>query len=196
MRGGKIRSRLCIVLRLILWLCICAFGSSADCRAETRRALLVGINAYEPSATTAPSESEKKVVESKPNKGRGSFFNLDGCLNDVAAMQETLITRLGFKAENIRVLTDSQAKRDSILAAFQEHIIDEAAAGDVCFFFYAGHGSRIRNLKTDKPTGMDSTIVPADSCEGVIDIRDKELARRCNKALDKGVILTAVFDSC
>jgi hypothetical protein len=196
MRGGKIRSRLCTGLRLILWLCICALGSSADCRAETRRALLVGINAYKPSATTAPSQPQEKVVESKPNKGRGSWSDLDGCLNDVAAIKEIVIGRLGFKAENVRVLTDSQAKRESVLVSFQKQMIDEAAAGDVCFFFYAGHGSRIRNLKTDKPTGMDSTIVPADSCEGVIDIRDKELARLFNKALDKGVILTAVFDSC
>jgi hypothetical protein len=94
------------------------------------------------------------------------------------------------------VLLDAQASRSAILAAIQSQLIDQAKPGDICVFFYAGHGSLIRNLKTNKASGKDSTLVPADAYSGAMDIRDKELSRLFNRALDKGVILTAIFDSC
>ncbi|MBW8864015.1 MAG: caspase family protein [Verrucomicrobia bacterium] len=154
--------------------------------AETRRALLIGINEYAPSAS----------VTSPLATGRGSFGDLHGCVNDAEALHDVLVARFNFEPANIHTLLNADATRQKILAEIQSELIDQAAPGDVCVFFYAGHGSLIRNLKTTKPSGMDSTLVPADSSAGVIDIRDKELARLFNKAIDKGVTLTAIFDSC
>jgi len=157
--------------------------------AETRRALLVGISTY---ALSGPNGNPAQSGGCRDN-----YPNLDGCLNDVEAMQQVLISsRFGFEPNNVRMLTNSSATREHILAQIREQFIERAAKGDCCFFYFAGHGSLIRNLKSNKPSGMDSTIVPADSYLGAMDIRDKEIARLFNQALDKGVILTAVFDSC
>ncbi|HSY19189.1 MAG TPA: caspase family protein [Candidatus Acidoferrales bacterium] len=158
-----------------------------ELRAETRRALLIGINTYVPSAAL--------TVAALP-AGRGSFGDLHGCVNDAEAFRDVLMARFNFEPANIHTLLNAEATREKILAEIQTELIDNASPGDVCVFFYAGHGSLIRNLKTPKPSGMDSTLVPADSSRGVMDIRDKELARLFNKALDKGVTLTAIFDSC
>src|SRR5437867_1598704 len=121
--------------------------------AEVRRALLVGINAYQLTNIEEVAKPSRAAIEAKARKGRGTWTNLDGCINDVEAMREVLIARFGFKPENIRVLENSAATRERIFSSFREGLMDPAAAGDVSFFFYAGHGSEIRNLKATKLSG-------------------------------------------
>ncbi len=115
-------------------------------------------------------------------------------------MKEILIQRFGFEERNIIVLPnrDQEASADNILQLLQSHLIDQAKPGDVSFFFYAGHGSRIRNraAQNQNISGLDSTIVPADALFGVPDIRSKELARIYVQAPKKGVSLTVIEDSC
>ena len=159
-----------------------------------RRALLVGINTYEPTA--AERAQLVTVAGGKTKKGRGNFTDLDGCVNDVEAMRVLLIARFGFKPEHIMVLTNRQATRAAILTGIEKHLAASARAGDVAFFFYAGHGSQIVNSKSDEQDKRDETIVPADSWNGTPDIRDKELRRYFNTILEKHAVLTAVFDSC
>jgi Caspase domain len=175
-----------------VWLLILALLlhgiNPGDVQAEGRRALLIGINTYVPANSSASN--------SKPNAARTEYSNLIGCVNDVETMREILMAKFQFQSLDIHVLLESQAKRAEILGEIQKQLIDNTAPGDICLFFYAGHGSLVRNLKSNKPSGMDSALVPADSCEGAMDIRDKELARLFNKALDRGVLLTAIFDSC
>jgi broad specificity phosphatase PhoE len=79
----------------------------------------------------------------------------------------------------------------------RKYLVDEAHDGDVLLFYYAGHGSQVRNSLSYKPDKQDETIVPWDANVGAWDIRDKEIARLFNEALDKHkVTLTAIFDSC
>ena len=52
-----------------------------------------------------------------------------------------------------------------------------ASKDDVVFVYFAGHGSQVRNSKSDEPDLLDESIVPADSRRGAPDIRDKELRR-------------------
>ncbi len=189
-----------VLFAIGLWVLAC---SSQESKAETRRALLVGINIYQPGGSTVPASIPAKTIEEKAasslsttSKGRNACGNLDGPVNDVAAIREILIGKYGFKPENIHVLKDSEATREGILTALQKYLIDQVAPGDIGIFFFAGHGSQVINSKSPKPGRIDETIVPADSYQGAQDIRDKELARLFNKALDKGIILTAIFDSC
>jgi len=161
--------------------------------AQTRRAVLVGINNYVPEGTTA-----KKIVltEKAGAGGRGSWTNLEGSLNDVESIRQLLITRYGFEEKNIHVLTDAEATHANILDAIQKYLADQAAPGDVSFFYYAGHGSQMHNSLTAEEDKQDETTVPADSYKGTMDIRDKEYARAFMKVIEKGAVLTAVFDSC
>jgi hypothetical protein len=175
----------------------------APAREPVQRALLIGINTYQPSgagqsATEPVTTIEEKSVSSvaRRGKGRSGWSNLDGPINDIEAMREILISRYGFKPEHIRALKDTEATREGMLAAIRQHLIDEAAAGDVALFFYAGHGSQVLNSKSTEVDKLDESLVPADSARGALDIRDKELARLFNQSLDKGVMLTVILDSC
>ena len=168
-----------------------------------KRALLVGIGLYQPQRAdgetknqgTVSSESDGKQPAAAARNGRrAAFANLDGPKKDVAAMREVLTSKYGFTV--IDTLEDQMATRTAILAAIRKDLIEDAAAGDVCVFYYSGHGSRVKNSKGGEPDGYDESLVPADSNQGALDVRDKELARLFLAALQKGVTLTAIFDSC
>jgi hypothetical protein len=169
--------------------------------AETRRALLVGIDKYDPPSDAKPGPTKAihgstKRVAVKGNSKRQQFESLDGAVSDMDGMKILLTDKFGFREGDIKTLTNQEATADEILSAIQKHLIDSAQPGDVSLFYYAGHGSLMRNLSTPKQSGYDSTIVPADWWRGTPDIRDKELARLFRKAVQKGIALTVIADSC
>ena len=183
--------------------CTLCFCFSQLVQAETRRALLVGIDKYTPAQTTTTTSAADTTVEqhadSSPTKKpaiRGSWSDLDGAVNDVEAMRALLIARYGFQPDNIRVLTNAEATRERILTEMRQHLIEPATPGDVHVFFYAGHGSQVTNSRSTELDKKDETIVPADAHQGAWDIRDKELRHFFNEVLDKGASLTVFFDSC
>ena len=157
-----------------------------------RRALLVGINQY----AAPPAAPPDPTLAATRGRARGAFTDLDGCINDVDAMYALLVTKFGFLPQNIVVLTNSHATREAILTTFRRHLVEAAQPGDVSFFFYAGHGSQVTNSLSIESDKMDETIVPTDSWQNVPDVRDKEIRRCFNAALDKGARVTAIFDSC
>jgi hypothetical protein len=173
---------------------------SANTHAQNdKRALLIGINTYEIPGGAAPAiQPEQAITSSSANRAASSrgWTSLRGTVNDVMAMKNVLITRFGFKDENITVLLDEEASRDNILAALQTVLIDETNPGDDVFFLYAGHGSQVYNSLSNEPNRLDETIVPADANRGAADIRDKELRVIFNDAIDAGARLTLIFDSC
>ena len=76
-----------------------------------------------------------------------------------------------------------------------EQLLQKTNKGEIAFIYYSGHGSQVRNSLSLKHDQMDETMVPIDTWkEGVSDIRDKELAKMFNRFVDKGIILTVVFD--
>lgn len=104
-------------------------------------ALLVGINSY-------PSSP------------------LEGCVNDLDLQWNLLIHRFGFNPKDIYVLADEAATRTGILTAFEEHLIKQAKPGDVVFYHYSGHGSRISDpnpiIVEPGEDGLNGTFVPVD----------------------------------
>ena len=175
-------------------------------RAQTRRAVLVGINTYVPKDSTTsqagsgtPTAATATAVTSKVQKvnpGRGTWSNLRGSLNDIASIRQLLITRFGFRDADVHVLSEAQATREGIRSAIRTYLADAASAGDISFFYYAGHGSQMKNSKSPEADKLDETIVPSDALAGALDVRDKELARDFMEVIRKGAILTAIFDSC
>ena len=139
-----------------------------------KHALLVGINAY---------------PHVRP---------LGGCVNDVEAMRTALVERFGFQPDDVEVLTDAQASRDAMLAAF-DRLADRTAAGDVVFFQYSGHGSQMTDREGDEPDGMDETIVPFDSGRDPYpnrDITDDEIFAWLRRLAARTDNITLVFDCC
>jgi Caspase domain len=193
--------------------CVMPFTPAA---AQTRRALLIGINTYEP-AGTSPSHPPGCVY------GRcelGQFDNLDGSVNDAQSIADLLTSpKFGFPANRVVLLTNpnpphpapglvllpaDQTTHDGILAAMQKYLVDLPQPGDTVVFYAASHGSLRVNSKGTKLTVLvdgryvhaDSTLVPADAYKGGYDVRDREMTRIFNAALDKGIHLTIIFDNC
>ncbi len=147
---------------------------------QTRRGVVVGINQY------APTESATGFALRK-------WKDLDGAVNDAESMAALLDQR--FEFDEVTLLLEGEATREAILAALVE-LESVSNAGDVAVFYYAGHGSQVRNTGSSEADGLDETIVPSDVPDGAEDIRDKELRAYFNRILDKGALLTLIFDSC
>lgn len=184
--------------------------------AQTRRALLIGINTYQPAGTQAQHPAGCTYGRCE----LGYFENLDGAVNDAQSMADLLTgPKFGFPANNVVLLTNpapprprpgvvllpaAQTTRDGILAAMQKYLVDLPLRGDTVVFYDASHGSLRVNSNGAKLTvavggqlvHADSTLVPSDAYLGGYDVRDREMTRIFNAALDKGVHLTVIFDSC
>ncbi len=183
---------------------------------QTRRALLIGINTYQPAGTQA--EHPAGCIYGRCELG--AFENLAGSVNDAQSMVDLLTgPKFGFPADKVVLLTNpaaprprsgvvvlpaSQTTRDGILAAMQKYLVDLPQRGDTVVFYDASHGSlrinskgsKLQVLVNGKLLHADSTLVPSDAYKGGFDVRDREMTRIFNAALDKGVHLTAIFDSC
>ena len=195
---------------------ICLALFACQVTAQTRRALLIGINTYQPPGTTAAHPAGCIYGRCE----LASFENLQGSVNDAQAMADLLTSpKFGFPAANVALLTNpappqprpgvailpaEQTSRDGILAAMQKYLVDLPQRGDTVVFYDASHGSLRINSKGTKMevyadgklVHADSTLVPSDAYKGGFDVRDREMTRIFNAALDKGVHLTVIFDSC
>jgi hypothetical protein len=190
--------------RVVLkFFCLLACLSAAS--AQTKYALLIGIDTYQPPNTTVKHPAGANTGRFAP--GAPLFYNLTGPTNDVASMRSVLTsTKFGFPddEQHIHVLDNEAATRQGILAAMNQYLVEQPSKGDIAVLYIAAHGSLRVNSKSNKqvfdlagkPTPLDNTIVPADAYLGVEDVRDREIARILNKALDKGVRVTAIFDTC
>jgi hypothetical protein len=188
MRGRWTRVTEAMTMRMRIFIVSFVLAASAlSAHAGQRRALLIGINDYTASTIR---------MAARPAAPGRDWPNLGGAVNDVAILREMLVLLYGFDARDVVTLTDQAATREAILGAVERHLVAPAAKDDVLFFYYAGHGSQVRNTRSDEPDQLDESIIPADSRLGVSDIRDKELRRLFNRMLDRGARLTVLLDSC
>ncbi|KAF3566619.1 hypothetical protein DY000_02019814 [Brassica cretica] len=123
---------------------------------------------------------------------------LHGCVNDVLAMKQTLSTRFGFKQDDLEVLTDEPESKvkptgANIKAALRRMVekAQNGSGGDVLFFHYSGHGTRIPSAKPAHPFRKDEAIVPCDF-NLITDVDFRELVNQ----LPKGTSFTMISDSC
>lgn len=82
-------------------------------------------------------------------------------VNDANAIEEALISRFGFKRENVYKLLDGEATRQRIMELLGDQLTDgkKVQREDRVFFFFAGHGAT-RTLGDGRQIGF---IVPADA---------------------------------
>ena len=78
-------------------------------------------------------------------------------MNDAEAVQKMFIEKYGFKEENVKLITDSDATKDNILQGFSD-ILTQAKEKDRVVVFYAGHGETYK-----LPSGGDmGYLIPVD----------------------------------
>ena len=156
--------------------------------AETRYALLVGVNQY----------------RNLPQRNA-----LVGPANDTRSLLEYLTGTpgLGFRRENITELangqqpSDGEPSREGILGAMSS-LAGRVAPGDFVFLHFGGHGSRqkARNPATE-PDGLDEVFLPSDTGapkDGIYPnaLVDDEIGVAIDKIRSAGAFVFAVFDSC
>lgn len=97
---------------------------------------------------------------------------LSHAVRDAQAVRESLVTRFGFRADNVTLLTDAEATRANILKALNERFGDakRVKRDDRVFVFFAGHGST-RKLPSGREVGY---IVPVDA--GLNDLQTDAIA--------------------
>jgi hypothetical protein len=131
---------------------------SGNANARTRRALLVAVSDY---AASYPGRKDLRawpVLHSEL---------------DAENMRQVLVTRYGFRDEDVLILHDLKASRagnsvpgaatrDGIVAAFRSALIDPARPGDVLVFLYSGHGQQVADQDGDEPDGLDEALLPYD----------------------------------
>ncbi|KAK8494453.1 hypothetical protein V6N13_016498 [Hibiscus sabdariffa] len=128
-------------------------------------------------------------------------YELHGCINDVVAMRDVLVNRFGFEPRNIELLTDAPVEGEgsspavlptgaNIKAALSK-MVNQAETGDVLFFHYSGHGTRIPSLKPAHIFRQDEAIVPSDF-NLITDMDFRQLVNR----LPEGASFTILSDSC
>lgn len=103
--------------------------------AQTRRALLVGISAY--------------------NKEKTGWSPIHGA-NDIALMNKALV---GF---NITKLINSAATYDNIIKALNTLIL-QSKVGDIVYLHFSGHGQPYEDLEGDEDDGWDEAFIPYDA---------------------------------
>ncbi|QLE44206.1 peptidase C14 [Nostoc sp. C052] len=85
---------------------------------------------------------------------------LSGCLTDVELQKELLIHRFGFQGSDILTLTEEEASREFIEAAFLDHLGKQAKLGDVVVLHFSGYGSCVK-LETS-PDIRQNALVSAN----------------------------------
>lgn len=137
------------------------------------------------------------AIDQYPNP----HHTLQGCVADMVQFHDYLKThceRMGLTFRPL-VLADEQAKRDTVITAF-EHF-QAAQTGDQCLFFYAGHGARSAapemfwKLEADKK--IESLVCWDSRQPGGHDLMDKELSYLVWEAMrDKDMPLITITDCC
>ncbi|CDP10324.1 unnamed protein product [Coffea canephora] len=119
---------------------------------------------------------------------------LEGCYNDVETMKELLTTRCGFPPKNVVVLTD---KPDSplrptggIIRSAIDWMIEQAKAGDVLLFYFAGHG-KFDDFGKGWGCIREEFIVPCDR-NLIYSVDFRAMVNR----IPQGAHLTIIADSC
>jgi hypothetical protein len=143
---------------------------------QTKRALLIGIENYNCSP-------EQKLQD------------LKGPVNDVAKINSLLLSKFLFSNSNIKVILNDEATRDNILKSLKD-LTESIQKGDIVVFYYTGHGSLQMNSLARDGSKFDEGIVTADACQTGLLIRDKELAPIFSNMIDKGAVLTCIYDCC
>lgn len=100
----------------------------------------------------------------------GTSSELYGCINDIKNTEEILISKYGYKKENIVILSDEDKDVKDILPTGENivkhltNLISRTNTEKVSqiWFSYSGHGSHSKDILGDELDGNDEALVPLD----------------------------------
>jgi len=137
-----------------------------------------------------------------------TWTDLRGSINDVMEMRKLLDgERFQVPPANIVTLTNEQATKQKIFAAYQENLIGKAKAyfdktkkrDAVVLFQFSGHGSQAPDVDGDETDKLDETLVTYDSQDikgKNFDITDDEIFALTSELKRYTDNIVYIFDSC
>jgi hypothetical protein len=140
------------------------------------------------------------------------YPKLGGCVRDILHVKTFLTTSLRLPETNIIALTATVEigedkpiepegqwpTYENMVAAFKQ-LTARAAPGDQIYVHYSGHGGRASTVLSELKgaDGLDETLVPLDIGKpGTRYLRDVEIHKLIRDMVDKGLVVTVVFDCC
>lgn len=136
--------------------------------------------------------SKKALCVGINNYPYGDDEDLRGCINDVKAWYGVLKDQYDFSAPDMKLLTNSKAKRKDILRELK-WLLAKAKTGDVLVFANSSHGTNEKDTGNDEPDGFDEALCPYDTDSNVLLDDD---VRELISTVRSGVRLFVISDSC
>jgi len=109
----------------------------------------------------------------------------------LSLLYDVLVSKDNWMEDHIKLLLNNNAKRESILNAF-DWLISNADADDIVVFSFQGHGYSVDDENGDENDGKDEGIVPWEGIEAII--TDDELDEKFDSINCTGLML--IFNSC
>jgi len=127
---------------------------------------------------------------------------LHGCVNDANDMASVLKAYLGFKTQDITLLSDAQATKQNIMSQLKSMVAD-ARAGKLNYlvFSMSSHGTQVPDTNGDEPDKADEAFCPHDLAQSGNQwdlnhlIVDDEL-HNLFATLPPNVLLEVYLDTC
>jgi len=115
-------------------------------------------------------------------------------VNDVEDVYDLLVNNYGFKPDNIRVLTNERATKQSIMERLQ-WMIDVSKSGDEAVYYHSGHGSQVRDRSGDELTDYKDECLITHDHDWDNPLIDDDIANFF-KQKKEGTFLTMICDTC
>jgi hypothetical protein len=126
--------------------------------------------------------------------------NLQGCVNDLVGMELSLGSYCNKSSDlklHKRVLKNKEATRQAVIDGFK--LFDSARDGDVCLFYFSGHGSQIdapKEFWNETDRMLEALVCHKDKDNDNLLI-DKELSWLISRAQqNKAIHFLVITDSC
>ena len=130
-----------------------------------------------------------------------SIIKLNGCIDDIINIQNTLIKYYGYDSSNIVMLRDDSQEpsslptKENIIFHLKDIMSSKNDSVDEIWIHYSGHGSQIHNnIDKLKSTDVVDIIVPIDYAEAGF-ISDDDLYDYI-KNIEPNIPTIMVFDCC
>ena len=118
-------------------------------------------------------------------------YALSGCIDDTTRMKDLLSLHSFNDFQILTDLTDIKPTKQNILNQLQ-NLINNAASGDLLFFYFSGHGSYTYDSNNDETDGRDEMLVSLD----LQPIIDDELKSILQNSMKRELTIIGLFDSC
>ncbi len=163
----------------------CPMGELGEIDGKRHLALIVGVGKYK--------SDRIRPLSGAPNDARSVYDLLTGAKGQ----------GYGFPAQNVCLLLNEAATTQNVKKAFEQLLVQGVRKGknDLAVFYYAGHGSQLKDLNGDEDDRCDETFLLHDARTGsgeqrVGDLIDDEFNGMLSRLQEKTDNVVVILDSC